>query len=275
VDYDVVYPQGYHKIKGPKNAEELLARVAPYYVRHLKKAQCCPHHPLGVMPWLPDKYYTPVHVDLAPAQRKAYQDMKKEMIAWVGEHKETPLIASVVIAQMMRLQQFACAFASVDSANSVSLVDPSSKLDAVMQILEDNEDESIVVFSQFNKLLHLLAERLERHKIEYVYYTGENRNTRDQDKRRFINGSARVFLGNISAGGVALDGLQEASSTVIFTDRLWSPGLNNQAEDRLWRDGQTNAVQVIDIIARDTVDLGRHQRIELTWNWIQQLLGDK
>lgn len=272
VDYELVYPQGYRKVKGPKNEVQLQGIIEPYYVRHLKKEQCCVHHPDGVMPYLPDKYYTKVNVDLTPQQRKAYVDMKKDMLAWVGAHEDSPLVASVVVAQMMRLQQFANAYATVTS-DGVILTEPSSKADAVMQILEDNPDEAIVVFGQFNRFIHLLETRLQKAKIEYVVYTGETRKTREADKKRFINGDARVFLGNIAAGGVGLDGLQAVSSTVVFTDRLWSPALNNQAEDRLWREGQLNAVQVIDIMARDTVDLGRHQRLELKWSWIKQLLG--
>lgn len=272
---EIVYPQGYTKVVGPKNEHLLLEAVNPFYVRHLKREQCCPHHPQGVMPWLPDKYYDKVWVDLHPAQRKAYESMRKEMIAWVGKQEDTPLTAGVVVAQMMRLQQFAIAMANIADDGSVFLDEPSSKADALMHILEDNPTEPIVVFTQFNRFIHLLERRLQAAKIPYVCYTGENRGTREEDKRRFMAGDARVFLGNISAGGVGLDGLQSVSSTVVFTDRLWSPALNNQAEDRLWRDGQQNAVQVIDIMARNTVDLGRHQRLEMKWDWIRRLLGDK
>jgi non-specific serine/threonine protein kinase len=275
VDFEIVYPQGYHKIKGPKNEDELLEQVDEFYVRHLKKDKCCEHHPEGVTPWLPDKYYTPYYVDLLPQQRRAYNDMKKDMIAWVGDQEDTPLVAPVVVAQMMRLQQFALAFASVDEQNHVTLEEPSSKLDAVMQILEDNPDESIVVWSQFSQPIRLLAERCRTHKppIPIVTYTGDNRSTRDQSVTAFRRGDARVFAGTVSAGGVGVDGLQEASSTVIFLDRMWSPALNKQAEDRLWRDGQQNAVQIIDIMARDTVDRGRHQKLETKWQWIKALLG--
>lgn len=272
VKFETVYPRGYHKITGPRNEEHLRSRIDSFYVRHLKKEQCCEHHPEGVMPWLPDKYYTPYYVDLAPKQRSAYNDMKKHMLAWVGEHEQTPLAAQIALAQMMRLQQFAVAYAGIGEGNQVYLQDPSTKLDAVMEILENNPEQPIVVFTQFNKLVHLLTQRLQSKGIEYVTYTGENRNTRDEDKQRFVNGEARVFIGNIAAGGVGLDGLQHVSNTVVFTDRLWSAHLNKQAEDRLWRDGQRNAVQVIDIIARDTVDRGRHQHIETTWEWIKRLL---
>ena len=57
--------------------------------------------------------------------------------------------------------------------------------------------------------------------------------------------------------------------------RAWSPSKNNQAEDRLHRIGQKNAVHVIDIIARNTVDLGRLQKIRTKWEWLKELLGDR
>jgi SWI/SNF-related matrix-associated actin-dependent regulator 1 of chromatin subfamily A len=175
---------------------------------------------------------------------------------------------------MMRLQQFAVAYAQVQN-EEVRLTEPSSKLDALMQILEDNPNEPIVVFSQFAQLIYLLHERLKGAKIEHGIYTGRNRTTRESDKRKFTSGSANVLIGTIGAGGVGVDGLQDVSSTVIFLDRDWSPAINNQAEDRLWRDGQRNAVQVIDIMARNTIDLGRAQRLEMKWDWIRRLLGDK
>lgn len=81
VEYEMQYPHGYHKIKGPKNEKELLKRLDPFYVRHLKKKKCCAHHPRGVMEQLPDKYYDTIWVDLYPKQRRAYDQMKKDMIA--------------------------------------------------------------------------------------------------------------------------------------------------------------------------------------------------
>jgi glucose-6-phosphate 1-dehydrogenase len=35
-----------------------------------------------------------------------------------------------------------------------------------------------------------------------------------------------------------------------------------------------NSVQIIDIMARSTLDFGRHQRLEEKWSWIKAILGD-
>ena len=274
VNYEIVMPQGYHKVIGPKNVEELHELIDPYYIRHLKREPCCPHHPNGVMPWIPEKYYTTRWVELTSVQRRAYSAMEKDMLSWVGEHEDQPLSAGVVVAQMMRLQQLSMAYAEV-TPEGIRLSEPSSKLDTVMEILDDNPTEQIVVFSQFSQACRLLAARLDRAGIAYGLYTGDTRSTRDEAKRAFSRGDLRVFLGTIAAGGEAIDGLQNNCSTMVFLDRTWSPAANQQAEDRLDRDGQTKPVQIIDIMARNTVDLGRRQKLETKWGWIRDLLGDK
>jgi SNF2 family DNA or RNA helicase len=255
----------FRKIIGPINTEQLLAEIKLFYVRRRKE---------DVLPDLPAKYYSTITVDLSSTQRRAYDMMKKDMIAWIGQQEEELLVAPVVIAQLTRLQQFACAHADFDPLTGrVRLQEPSSKLDALMQILEDNPEQQVVVFSRFKSFVHMAMRRLQKEGITHVELTGD---IKQEDRsgliRRFQSGAARVFVGSIAAGGVGIT--LTAASTVVFVDRDWSPALNAQAEDRLHRIGQKDAVQVIDIIARNTVDLGRMQRLELKKAWIRQILGD-
>jgi SNF2 family DNA or RNA helicase len=156
----------------------------------------------------------------------------------------------------------------------VKMIEPSSKLDTVMQLIEDNPNESIVVFSQFKQVIGLFAERLERAGVTHGIYTGDtDKSDRDRIVREFQAGTRRVFAGTIRAGGEGIT-LTKAT-TIVFIDRDWSPSKNRQAEDRLHRIGQKDTVQVIDIVAKDTVDRGRLQQIEQSWRWLKKLLGDK
>jgi SNF2 family DNA or RNA helicase len=265
IKYEVQYPQGYHKIIGVQNMEILHAEMKPWYIRRLKR---------DVLKDLPDKYYTDLWVDLAPKQRVAYDQMKKDLIAWVGEHENEPLVAPVVIAQLIRLQQFAAGYMQYDKESGKWMMsEPSAKLDALMELLEDHPDEQFVVFDNFKGPITLLARRLEAANVSYRVLTGD---TKQEDRGRavqdFQEGRARIFLGTIAAGGVGIS--LTAASTVVFLNRNWSPALNLQAEDRPHRIGQKNAVQVIDIIARNTVDLGKRQRVVQKWSWIRSILGD-
>lgn len=265
VDFTVIQTRGraFRQITGPKNVKKLQTEIKPFYVRRRK---------VDVLKDLPDKYYTEIAVDLSPQQRKAYNTMKKEMVAWIGQQEEELLAAPVVIAQLTRLQQFACTFARLSEEGRVRMSEPSSKLDVVMELLDESEDQ-FVIFSRFKQVVNLLADRFKEKGITYVTLTGDTPQAdRASVVQRFQSGSARVFAGSIAAGGVGIT--LHAASRVIFTDRDWSPALNSQAEDRLHRIGQKNAVQVIDIVARNTVDLGRNQKLELKKSWIRQILGD-
>lgn len=294
---------GYRVIVGVNNVEKLQQEMSGFYVRRRKQ---------DVLLDLPEKYYTEITVELDPKQKRAYQQMKKDMLAWIGEHENEPVVAPVVIAQLTRLQQFSDAFGELErftlrekimltpdraqkevdegtlklkvdgslptftylerEALRMRLSEPSTKLDAVMDIISSTA-APIVIFSQFSQVIELLAKRLEKVGIPSGIFIGS---TSSDDRkaiiRNFQAGKLRVFAGTIAAGGIGIT--LTAASTVVFIDRSWSASLNIQAEDRCHRIGQKNAVQVIDIVSRGTLDVKRIQKINLAWSWIKRLIGD-
>jgi SNF2 family DNA or RNA helicase len=261
------YGRTFKKIVGvnPEGAAAMLSTIKPYYVRRNKDE-------VGID--LPPKTYTERFVTLPPGQRKAYDQMRKDMIAWVGEHQDSPLVAGAVVAQLVRLQQFALASVDFSPEGRVTLVDPSVKLDDLEEIVDGNPDESLVVFSQSRSMSHLAVRRLEARGIVARPYTGHvNQHDRDLYESEFQKGNIQVLCGTIKAGGEGIT--LHRSSTVVFFDRDWNPTRNRQAEDRVHRIGQVHPVQVIDIVARDTVDLGRKQRIASKWEALMWILGDK
>jgi SNF2 family DNA or RNA helicase len=271
-----VHKVAYREVIGVGEKEELHRQMAPFYMRRRKEE---------VLKDLPDKYYTEIEVELHSQQRRAYDQMQQRMLAWVGEHEDQPLAAPVVIAQLVRLQQFAVGYGELEWVEKkhpesgqlerkplLRLTEPSSKLDAVMELLEDT-NEQLVVFSQSKQAIKMLGARLEKNRIPYGLLTGDTpQNDRGTLVQNFQSGRLRVFAGTVSAGGIGIT--LTAASTVVFLDRPWSPSVARQAEDRLHRIGQKNAVQVIDLIARNTIDLGRLQKIEAKWGYIKELLGD-
>jgi SNF2-related domain/Helicase conserved C-terminal domain len=280
--------QTYQKFSGVQNGKALQREMSPWFVRRLKE---------DVLDDLPDKYYSPIRVELHPKQRKAYEEMKRDMLTWVGENENTPLVASVAVAKLIRLQQFALGYMEAyevevrkrnpknddwvrNKDGSVRLFketkwrisEPSSKLDALMEVI-DETDRQIVVFSQFKSVLTLLSRRLDKANISHGLYTGDvSVSDRNRLVQNFQAGNTRVFAGTIAAGGTGLT--LTAASTGVFLDRSWKPTMNFQAEDRMHRIGQPNAVQIIDIIARNTVDMGRLQTISWKWSMLRAILGD-
>lgn len=300
VDYN-----GYKQVIGVANQQELQEKMRGFYIRRKKEE---------VLTDLPDKYHTERFVDLTPKQRRAYNQMRDSMLAWVGENEDKPVNASVVVAQLTRLQQFASAHATfvtehkakklgtdveialarkqgilvndqgwiVDEAGNkvqypidvLKLADPSSKIDAAMEIL-DSTHRQVVFFSQFSQVIDLFCERLKAQGIPHGKYTGATgAKDRESIVNNFKSGKLRVFAGTLGAGGTGLDGLQVAD-TIVFFDRAWSHSTNEQAIARLHRIGQKNAVHVIDLIATGTIERKRIEKINLEWEWIRELLGEE
>jgi SNF2 family DNA or RNA helicase len=285
---NVFHRRPYKEIVGIENVDELHRMIEPFYIRRLKEE---------VAQDLPDKYYTDITVDLHPQQRRAYNQMRDRMLAWVGEHEDEPIAASIVISQLIRLQQFTCAHGEViivtvryrkcatckengyaecqsHEIPKLQLTEPSSKLDTVMEIVNDNPNKQLVVFGQSRQVIEMLGARLESANVPAALLTSGTKDiVRPQIIRDFQSGRYRVFAATIKAGGEGVT--LTAASTAIFLDLAWSPAKNHQAEDRLHRIGQKNAVQIIRLIAAETLDAERNEQIELKWSWLRRLLGDK
>lgn len=268
------HARAYSEILGVHDVELIHSLMGKGYVRRTKKE---------VMKDLPDKTYQDIPVSLDPRQRRVYNEMRDDMLAWVGRHEDEPIAAPMVVAQLVRLQQFACAYGRIDSRYRVDketgekqrfevvvLDEPSSKLDAVMDIIGQT-NEQIVVFGQSKQVINLLASRLQRAKISCGILTGD---TKQADRSKYIQefqaGKLRIFCSTIAAGGVGIT--LTAASTAVFIDRAWSPSRNRQAEDRIHRVGQKNACQIITLVARDTIDRKRNDSIELKWEWLKKIL---
>jgi len=277
----------YREIQGCKDVEDLHEVMEPFFIRRLKET---------VWTELPNKYYTELRVSLGPKQRRAYDQMRDEMLTWIGEHEDEPVAAPVVISQLIRLQQFACAYGEIVIATKryrdckqdgcaeakacqghevrqLRLTEPSTKIDAIVEFVE-NMNGQVVIFAQSKQVIHLLAARLARKGISVCSLTGDTAQAdRGPMVEDFQSGKYRVLVGTITAGGIGIT--LTASSTVVFVDRAWSPSKNRQAEDRCHRIGQKNAVQIVTVVADDTLDADRNETIELKWDALRALLGDK
>lgn len=268
---------GYRVIMGPKldMMDELHKELAPFYIRRQLS---------DVRGSMPPKSYSTIEVDLTPKQRRDYEAMRKWQVAQLGEDNDpsTELIAPEAISVYQRLQQMALGTVSLDwtsveegRANGprVRIGAPSPKLEAVMEIIKDNEEESFVVFTQFIDMANLVEDTCLRSGITVRKITGEvtNQSDREEAVASFQAGKARVFVGTIRAAGTTIT--LNRAHTAFFIDRDPNPSKNAQAEDRIYRiDNDEDPVQIIDIVARNTIDEYRLQEIGTKKLWLQQLL---
>ena len=89
--------------------------------------------------------------------------------------------------------------------------------------------------------------------MEYCYLDGSTPSHKRQEEiERFQNGSPKLFLISLKAGGSGIN-LTKATE-VIHLDPWWNPAIEDQASDRAHRIGQTQTVTIIRLFAENTIE---------------------
>ena len=126
-------------------------------------------------------------------------------------------------------------------------------LDHVVMMLDGGEPK-VVIFTWHRDVLTMLAEELDAFGVTTLK-GGMTAKGAHEAKERFVqNPNVRVFIGQIQACGVGINGLQEVCQTAVFAEASWTPGDNEQAVDRLARIGQTGAVSAQFLVAPGGMD---------------------
>jgi SNF2 family DNA or RNA helicase len=263
---------GYRRIIGVKNMREFHREIEPFYIRR---------ELIDVRGSMPPKTYTQIDVKLTDRQRRDYDDMVEFQLSRVGSD-EDELIAPVAIAVHQRLLQMGLGTITLDWSGfesgrddgpRVKIGEPSPKIDALFEIIEANENESFIVWTNFLDVADMVEDRCIKKNIPVSKLTGKvtSQSARTAAVASFQAGLSRVFVGTIGAAGTSIT-LNKAH-TSFFLDRHWNPSKNLQAEDRNYRiDNDDTPCQVIDIVALDTVDEKRIEKIGRKARWLRELL---
>lgn len=132
-----------------------------------------------------------------------------------------------------------------------------TKVDEVVNIIMDlfdgNNDEKVVVFSQWERMTRLIACELEKRDIGYANLHGciPSKQRKDLIDNFSDSPECRVFL-STDAGSTGLN--LQAASTVINIDLPWNPAVLEQRIARVYRIGQERNVQVINLVAAHTIE---------------------
>lgn len=236
-------------------AEELRLLLAPIMIRRMKSE---------VLSELPSKVFMKQPIILGPTQRKLYDQMMDDMIVELSTGEV--VAAPVVLAKLTRLRQLSISPALVGESNA-----ESAKFDALWDIIENQQPEhKIVVFSNFRKAIEMVGEWLTAQGVPWLSVTGEVKQKDRQAATKAFQEDPkyRVMLATIQAAGLGVT--WTAADIAVFLDRHWTPAINVQAEDRLHRMGQQHSVNIVALIAKDTVD----EAIECMLDTKSQLFED-
>ena len=215
---------------GAKNLYHLYETLKPIMLRRLKK---------DVLKQLPPKTQTPMFVPISNA--KEYKEAELDFIRYLVKTKGTEAARRASKAEL------------ITRMNMLRQLAAEGKVDAVADWLKPCREtgSKVLVFSSFLEPL----ERLKQLKgLSSPIYSGS---LAKEDRQAMVDKFQRdpdqcYFFGTVGAAGVGIT--LTSANRVAFIDLPWTPGGKIQAEDRAHRIGQQKAVEIVNVLAKGTID---------------------
>lgn len=256
----------------PDTRDELYRVLDPRFRRMMKDV---------VLPQLPPIIRTTRFTDMTPAQRRAYDELDRQLFTELPDG--TFFMAQNRLVSRTRLMQFAAGATSVvkldeddPSKWTVSVVAPSAKIDELDAILDELGDKSFVVACEHRDVVQLAAELLGRRGIKHqLVVGGVHPEVAEQACEDLKTGQLRAIVFTSRAGGIGLD--MSGVDTVIRLQRSWSLIANIQVEGRAHRIGSEvhHSIHIIDVVTRDTIEEHQIEKLIVKMEQLEEITRDR
>jgi len=223
---------------------------------------------------LPPKLYQRLVFELAPEQRRVYDQLRKEYM--VELDSGVLITASLAMVRILRLQQVTCGYLpNPDDPEGEPLLVPKGenpRLAAFTDWLEDIGSQQGIVWCRFTRDVDLITRVLGPPRC--VRYDGQvNEKEKSKALELFTSGKRQICVAKAASMGMGLTLVNSAisfyySNTFSLLERL-------QSEDRQHRPGQHNPVTYVDLVADKTVDLKILQSLRESNEVASRVVGDE
>jgi SNF2 family DNA or RNA helicase len=235
------------KTVGYKNLADFKVKVAPLVLRRT---------PADIDDVdLPTIIAHNVYLDLHPAQRARYDELRRGVLRIIRRHA-TSVKRAAAMAQFTYGQQICAGLSSLGETDGPG---SSVKLDWVQRQVVDGDlcEDKTVVFCRFTATVAALTDRLARHQVGHGVIWGRDRDraSRTATLDRFWDDpGCRVLVGT-EAMEASLN--LQCARYLINVDQLMNPARMTQLAGRIRRDGSAyRSVYVVNLFARNTQEDG-------------------
>jgi SNF2 family DNA or RNA helicase len=224
-----------------RNLDELNQKIMRYSYRVLKK---------DVLD-LPPKIYQFWDVELTKEQERVYNSVRDIAMAELASGEfVTP---SQKLDQLGKLQHILCGHVRTESGELEDI--PELRIDAVVEILQQNRDKAII-WCPWPRALEKIRDRLHKEfgPESTASFWGETSLDERLEARSRIqrDDTCRYIVSNQSVG--KFGNTWTACNLVIYYANSFDNEDRQQSEDRAHRIGQTRSVTYIDLRAKGTMD---------------------
>lgn len=188
----------------------------------------------------------PVYMD--PAEVDRYQELEREKLMAVDGEQITALNAAAVYNKLLQM-----ANGSVYTDDNTVVDIHSKKLEALAEILDTSNGQPVLVFYNF---------RHDYDRLMSAFKNYKPRTLRCQtDIRDWNAGRVPLLLAQPASMGHGLN-LQSGGHIIVWYGLNWSLELYQQANARLYRQGQKQGVIIHRLVTKGTVDEEVIKRLE-------------
>ena len=230
---------------GYKNLDRLHRTLRAIMLRRRK---------LDVEEQLPGRTINNYYVSMHKEQRHRYAEYEALAARMVALAKKRPLSKD----ELDRLQKhLACMRMLCDTPyildQDCRICPKLPELASVLEELFEPNGSKAIVFSEWERMLHLVRDLLDEMGISYAWHTGSVPQTqrRNEINRFKEEPDCRVFL-STDSGSTGLN--LQAANVVVNVDLPWNPAKLEQRIARAWRKYQDRPVSVINLVCQDSIE---------------------
>lgn len=233
---------------GASNLEELASKTKNIILRRLKTEVLD----------MPDKVITPMHHLLDKKGLKQYEllwdeyMLKRKLEGKRSVESQKDLVELILLRQFIAIQAIPQTIEMVENAIEMG--------------------RKVIVFTSFTEELEMIANHFGKQAVKHNGPMSTIQKQKSVDAFQ-QNDKVKVFVGNIKSAGVGIT-LTEGT-VVVFNSFDWVPGNNEQAEDRAFRIGQKNNVNVYYQLFDDTISSRMWLMLNNKKDVISTIMGDK
>ena len=188
---------------------------------------------------LPKRMDNVIRIELPEKAKKVYEKMAEELVLGVGEPDEITAVNAAALSN--KLLQMANGRVYTDEGKVVDI--HMAKVEALQEIAEANEGKPILVFYAYKHDLEALEKK----------FTLSKRLTGVEELRAWNAGKIPMLLAHPASTAYGLN-LQTGGHIIVWYGLTWSLELYQQANARLYRQGQEKPVVIHHLVSKGTVD---------------------
>jgi len=186
---------------------------------------------------MPDKIHNVIEVEMSDKEKKLYSKLEREMLIPFEDGDIDAVNAAALSNKLLQM-----ANGAVYDENKAVKEIHNRKLDVLEDLIEGANGKPVLIYYSYKHDKERIAKRF---KVQEILTS--------EDIEKWNKGDIPMAIAHPASAGHGLN-LQGGGSTIIWFGLTWSLELYQQANARLWRQGQKNTVVIHHIITKETVD---------------------